>query len=82
MSCMYVFMESKRSLTCCNIFVIYRFDTFIVEDEVYLGEEGIRVWQDDWGCAGSPPIERDFGPGTRGSHFDEACLNNEIMTVS
>ena len=80
--CVYVYNHGKQKITHLLQFLyhFYRFDTFIVENEVYLGEEGLRVWQNDWGCAGSPPIERDFGPGTRGSHFDEACLNNEIMT--
>ena len=26
------------------------------------------------------PIEGDFGPGTRFGHWDEAALNNELMT--
>jgi hypothetical protein len=45
-----------------------------------MGAQGNRIWQEEWGCASTPPIETDFGPGTRGSHFDEACFNNELMT--
>ena len=32
------------------------------------------------GGTGELPIEGDFGPGTRFSHWDEATLNNELMT--
>jgi hypothetical protein len=49
-------------------------------DYTYYGQKGIEVWQNDWGCAGSPPIERDYGTGTKGGHFDEACFADELMT--
>ncbi len=38
------------------------------------------VWQKDWGCVGTPPIEKDYGPGTAYSHWDEECLLDELMT--
>lgn len=46
----------------------------------YLGAQGISVWEDDWGCDSSPPVETDGGPGTAGSHWDENCLQDELMT--
>jgi len=44
------------------------------------GANAQKVWQDDWGCTGLPPIERDGGAGTAGGHWDEATLDNELMT--
>ncbi len=32
------------------------------------------------GGTGELPVEGDFGPGTQFSHWDEATLNNELMT--
>jgi hypothetical protein len=37
----------------------FGFPTFVVSNNVYFGAEGLRVWQEDWGCNGSPPIELD-----------------------
>lgn len=55
--------------------------TGIINNEIdYQGENGIRVWNEEWGCTGTPPVEKDFGPGTRASHWDEECLQNELMT--
>ena len=35
------------------------------------------VWTKDWGCVGTPPIEKGDDPG---GHWDEECLGNELMT--
>jgi len=45
-------------------------------DNIYLGRNGNRVWQNDWGCVGSrnPPL--DDG----GAHWLESCFNREFMT--
>ena len=32
------------------------------------------------GCSGPLPVELDGGPGTAGGHWDEDCLQNELMT--
>lgn len=32
------------------------------------------------GCTTELPIEKDFGPGTAGAHWDEVCLGRELMT--
>ena len=47
----------------------------------YIGENAIRVWR-DWGCDGTPPVEKDGQPndGSFGSHWDEKCLLHEFMT--
>ena len=37
-----------------------------------------NVWRNDWGCVGTPPIEKDPGP----FHWDEECLLDELMTGS
>jgi Leishmanolysin len=46
----------------------------------YLGANANREWQSISGCSGSVPIEADGGEGTACSHWDEDCLENEIMT--
>ena len=54
----------------------------IINDNLdYSGVNVINVWKNDWNCASSaPPVETDFGPGTRGGHWDEECLDTELMT--
>lgn len=47
----------------------------------YTGAHATNVWQNDWGCAGTPPIETDFGSGAAGGHWDECCLRNEVMST-
>jgi hypothetical protein len=47
---------------------------------VYTGVNAKRVWTVDWGCVGSPPVEKDGGAGTRGGHWDEQCMDKELMT--
>lgn len=49
-------------------------------DYPYLCTKATNVWQNDWGCTGTPPVETDGGGGTAGGHWDEACLINELMT--
>lgn len=46
----------------------YRVDTFA----------GLE-WQ-ALGCSTQLPIEKDFGGGTAGAHWDEVCLDKELMT--
>ena len=38
------------------------------------------MWQNVWGCIGTPPVETDGGGGTAGGHWDETCLDHELMT--
>lgn len=38
------------------------------------------VWNKDWGCVGTPPVEKDGGSGTAFAHWDEQCLSKELMT--
>lgn len=38
------------------------------------------VWQNEWDCIGTPPIEKDYGEGTAFGHWDEECLLDELMT--
>lgn len=45
----------------------------------YAGFAGNREW-DALGCSGTLPIETDGGEGTAGSHWDETCLDDEVMT--
>lgn len=53
----------------------------LTNGEQYLGEKGIEVWTNDWGCdTAYPPIELDGNPGTRGVHWDEACFGYELMS--
>jgi hypothetical protein len=44
------------------------------------GAKATAVWQNDWGCIGTPPVETDGGGGTAGGHWDEGCLDKELMT--
>lgn len=46
----------------------------------YSGTKGLEVWQNEWSCNGSPPVETDGNPGTAGGHWDEVCMGNELMT--
>ena len=51
----------------------------------YIGEKANKVWQTDWGCDGKPPIQGPapgFGAGTVGSHWEEECLQDELMSSS
>jgi hypothetical protein len=48
------------------------------EDE-YVGTFAKREWA-NLGCSGKLPVELDGGSGTAGGHWDEACLNQELMT--
>jgi hypothetical protein len=45
----------------------------------YLGAAGVAAWN-AMGCTGNPPVELDGAEGTRGVHWDEECLQNELMT--
>lgn len=57
------------------------FGLLVDENSTYTGENGIQIWQGDWGCVGTPPVETDFGPGIAGRHWDEECLDRELMSV-
>ena len=46
----------------------------------YTGPAANNVWQTTWGCTGSPPIRTTGRDGTRGVHWSDACLINELMT--
>lgn len=48
-------------------------------DLVYNGQNARQAWK-DMGCSGKIPIETDGAPGKAGSHWDEECLNKELMT--
>jgi hypothetical protein len=48
--------------------------TGTVVNGVYEGSNGIRVWQEDWRCVGTPPVED--------MHFLSSCFLNELMTGS
>ncbi len=45
----------------------------------FLGRKANVFWNAEGGTL-ELPIEGDFGPGTRFGHWDEAALNNELMT--
>ncbi|MFK7811317.1 MAG: leishmanolysin-related zinc metalloendopeptidase [Maribacter sp.] len=45
----------------------------------FLGKKANVFWNAEGGTL-ELPIEGDFGPGTRFGHWDEAALNNELMT--
>lgn len=53
------------------------------DGNLYLGSNVLREWVAQ-GCrvvdSGAPIVELDFGSGTAGSHFDEACFDEELMT--
>jgi hypothetical protein len=48
------------------------------EDE-YVGSMAKNEWA-NLGCEGKLPVELDGGSGTAGGHWDEECLNQELMT--
>lgn len=45
----------------------------------FLGKKANVFWNAEGGTL-ELPIEGDFGPGTRFGHWDEAAMNNELMT--
>lgn len=47
---------------------------------LYEGPIATNVWQNEWGCTEAPPVEADGGGGTAGGHWDEVCMDNELMT--
>lgn len=49
------------------------------DDPFFAGQKANVFWNAEGGT-GLLPIEGDFGPGTRFGHWDEAALNNELMT--
>ena len=50
------------------------------DDNPYFSGRMANVHWNAEGGTGELPIEGDFGPGTQFSHWDEATLNNELMT--
>jgi hypothetical protein len=48
-------------------------------DDKYKGRSAKQAWK-DMGCSGRLPIETDGSDGTAGGHWDEACLDGELMT--
>jgi hypothetical protein len=54
-------------------------DLHISEQDEYLGNFVKEEWA-NLGCSGKLPVETDGGEGTAGSHWDEECLNRELMT--
>jgi hypothetical protein len=44
-----------------------------------VGTKATGVWR-NWGCIGTPPVEKDGGTGTAYGHWDEYCLGDELMT--
>ncbi|QCW99932.1 hypothetical protein FGM00_07400 [Aggregatimonas sangjinii] len=49
------------------------------EAPYFLGKKANVFWNAEGGTL-ELPIEGDFGPGTRFGHWDEAALDNELMT--
>lgn len=51
------------------------------DSNLYFGYNVLREWLSQ-GCElvgrGAPILELDGGPGTAGSHFDEACFDREL----
>jgi hypothetical protein len=48
-------------------------------DANYRGSSAKQAWK-DMGCSGRLPVETDGAYGTAGGHWDEACLDGELMT--
>jgi hypothetical protein len=48
-------------------------------NDKYKGSEAKQAWK-DMGCSGRLPVETDGGSGTAGGHWDETCLDGELMT--
>lgn len=41
----------------------------------YVGTEGLKVWNTDWGCMGTPPVQTPDG-----RHWAEDCFSTELMS--
>lgn len=46
----------------------------------YFGTAVKNEWNNFYNCQGDILIEQDGGAGTQGSHWDDKCFNNEMMT--
>ncbi|KAL3798896.1 hypothetical protein ACHAW5_004136 [Stephanodiscus triporus] len=58
-----------------------KFNDLLDENNDYrVGTKAAGVWSKDWGCVGTPPIEKVGGDGTAFTHWDEECLRDELMT--
>ena len=63
--------------------VPFGFDRTLLEgslDNPYFSGRKANVFWNAEGGTGLLPIEAEFGPGTAFGHWDEAALNNELMT--
>mmetsp|Transcript_21752 Transcript_21752/g.47271 ORF Transcript_21752/g.47271 Transcript_21752/m.47271 type:complete len:427 (+) Transcript_21752:359-1639(+) len=52
-------------------------------DFEYIGENAVKVWTDDWGCVGKPPVQKvilEDGTILVGAHWEEECFGAELMT--
>jgi hypothetical protein len=52
----------------------------LYDGNVYSGPRANAEYQSISGRSGSVPIEKDGGAGTAGGHWDEVCMNAELMT--
>ena len=59
---------------------LWEVNKLLDENNNYLEDTmATKIWR-DWGCVSTPPVEKDFGPGTAFAHWDEECLGDELMT--
>jgi hypothetical protein len=59
---------------------LYENDDGTCSSDDYLGPIAQQKWE-ELGCTGDLPVETDFNcPTTAGAHWDELCLDDELMT--
>jgi hypothetical protein len=64
-----------------GIGTLWKLNNLTDDDNNYrIGTRATDVWNYDWDCVGTPPVEKEFGDGTAFGHWDEECLGNELMT--
>lgn len=71
--------EMGHVLGLGNLFSMNGLHSGDLRDDEYTGEYAKEEWR-NMGCSGTLPIEKDYGLGTAGGHWDEACLDGELMT--
>ena len=66
-----------------GIGTLWKLNNLTDNDNSYpIGTRATDAWNGDWGCDGTPPVEKDFDPGTKFRHWDQLCLgdDDELMT--
>jgi hypothetical protein len=71
--------EMGHVLGIGTLWMLNKIHSGSTHDANYRGSSAKQAWK-DMGCSGRLPVETDGADGTAGGHWDEACLDGELMT--